>query len=57
MATNSPSIEVRGLTKRFGKTVVIDNLSFEFRPGLVTQFLGPNGAGKSTDAPYDSEPR
>jgi ABC-2 type transport system ATP-binding protein len=48
MATNSPSIEVRGLTKRFGKTVAVDHLSFEVRAGVVTGFLGPNGAGKST---------
>ena len=48
MATNSPSIEVRGLTKRLGKTVAVNNLSFEVHPGIVTGFLGPNGAGKST---------
>ena len=33
MATNSPSIEVRGLTKRYGKTVAVDDLSFEVHPG------------------------
>src|SRR5580700_4348311 len=48
MATQSPSIEVRGLTKRYGKTVAVDHLSFEVHPGRVTGFLGPNGAGKST---------
>ncbi len=41
-------IEVRGLTKRFGDTLAVDNLSFSVRPGQVTGFLGPNGAGKST---------
>ena len=41
-------IEVRGLTKRYGDTVAVDDLSFEVRPGRVTGFLGPNGAGKST---------
>ncbi len=41
-------IEVRGLTKRFGATVAVDDLSFDVRPGRVTGFLGPNGAGKST---------
>jgi ABC-2 type transport system ATP-binding protein len=41
-------IEVRGLTKRFGSTVAVDNLSFDVPPGVVTGFLGPNGAGKST---------
>ena len=41
-------IEVRGLTKRFGDTLAVDDLSFDVRPGVVTGFLGPNGAGKST---------
>jgi ABC-2 type transport system ATP-binding protein len=41
-------IEIRGLTKRYGRTVAVDRLSFEVRPGRVTGFLGPNGAGKST---------
>jgi ABC-2 type transport system ATP-binding protein len=48
MDTCSPSIEVRGLTKRYGNTVAVDHLSFEVQPGRVTGFLGPNGAGKST---------
>ncbi|MFG1906491.1 ABC transporter ATP-binding protein [Kribbella sp. NPDC048928] len=41
-------IEAKGLTKRYGETVAVDNLSFEIKPGKVTGFLGPNGAGKST---------
>ncbi|MGW5696021.1 ATP-binding cassette domain-containing protein, partial [Streptomyces asiaticus] len=41
-------IEVRGLTKRYGKVVAVDDLTFAVRPGEVTGFLGPNGAGKST---------
>ena len=41
-------IEVRNLTKRFGKTVAVDDLSFDVHPGRVTGFLGPNGSGKST---------
>ncbi|MBM7789188.1 ABC transporter ATP-binding protein [Tenggerimyces flavus] len=41
-------ITIRGLTKRYGATVAVDNLSFDVRPGQVTGFLGPNGAGKST---------
>jgi ABC-2 type transport system ATP-binding protein len=41
-------IEVNGLTKRYGSTLAVDNLSFKVEPGLVTGFLGPNGAGKST---------
>jgi ABC-2 type transport system ATP-binding protein len=41
-------IEVRGLTKRYGETLAVDDLSFTVPPGVVTGFLGPNGAGKST---------
>ncbi|CCH35645.1 ABC transporter ATP-binding protein [Actinosynnema sp. NPDC047251] len=41
-------IEAVGLTKRYGNTVAVDNLSFTIAPGRVTGFLGPNGAGKST---------
>ncbi|MEU3009614.1 ABC transporter ATP-binding protein [Nocardia asteroides] len=41
-------IELKGLTKQFGQTVAVQDLSFTVRPGQVTGFLGPNGAGKST---------
>jgi ABC-2 type transport system ATP-binding protein len=41
-------IEARQLTKRYGKTVAVDEISFTVQPGRVTGFLGPNGAGKST---------
>jgi ABC-2 type transport system ATP-binding protein len=41
-------IEARGLTKRYGDKVAVDELSFAVRAGQVTGFLGPNGAGKST---------
>ncbi|MGW2345138.1 ABC transporter ATP-binding protein [Streptomyces sp. NPDC001661] len=41
-------IEARGLTKRYGETVAVEDLSFRVRPGSVTGFLGPNGSGKST---------
>ncbi|MFF5985776.1 ABC transporter ATP-binding protein [Prauserella flavalba] len=41
-------IEAQGLTKRYGKTLAVDDLSFSVTPGKVTGFLGPNGAGKST---------
>ncbi|MDD9376357.1 ATP-binding cassette domain-containing protein [Streptomyces sp. ZAF1911] len=41
-------IESTRLTKRYGDTVAVDDLTFTVEPGLVTGFLGPNGAGKST---------
>jgi ABC-2 type transport system ATP-binding protein len=41
-------IEVHELTKRYGDTVAVDQLSFQVPQGVVTGFLGPNGAGKST---------
>jgi ABC-2 type transport system ATP-binding protein len=41
-------IVTRALTKRYGKTVAVDDLSFTVSPGVVTGFLGPNGSGKST---------
>jgi ABC-2 type transport system ATP-binding protein len=41
-------IEVRGLTKRYGDKVAVDDLTFGVEPGKVTGFLGPNGAGKTT---------
>jgi ABC-2 type transport system ATP-binding protein len=41
-------IEIRDLTKVYGTTVAVEDLTVTVRPGLVTGFLGPNGAGKST---------
>jgi ABC-2 type transport system ATP-binding protein len=41
-------IEVTGITKRYGDTLAVDDLSFDVKPGQVTGFLGPNGSGKST---------
>jgi len=41
-------IEVRGLTKRYGQKVAVNDLTFGIEPGKVTGFLGPNGAGKTT---------
>ncbi len=41
-------IRAQGLTKRYGTTLAVDDLSFEVKPGRVTGFLGPNGAGKTT---------
>src|SRR5579859_682965 len=41
-------IEARGLTKRFGDKLAVDQLTFAVEPGRITGFLGPNGAGKTT---------
>lgn len=41
-------IEIRNLTRTYGPTTAVDDLSVTVRPGVVTGFLGPNGAGKST---------
>jgi ABC-2 type transport system ATP-binding protein len=41
-------IVASGLTKSYGRTVAVSDLSFSVRPGVVTGFLGPNGAGKTT---------
>src|SRR5690348_12939083 len=41
-------IEANELTKRYGRTTAVQDLTFTVRPGHVTGFLGPNGAGKST---------
>ena len=56
-------IEIRNLTKRYGRTTAVDHLTVTVQPGRVTGFLGPNGAGKSTtmravvglDRPTDGE--
>ncbi len=44
----SDPIEARGLTKRYGDKLAVDDLTFSVAPGRLTGFLGPNGAGKST---------
>ena len=41
-------IEVKNLTKRYGKHTAVDGLSFSIDKGKIYGFLGPNGAGKST---------
>jgi len=41
-------IKVEGLTKRYARTVAVDNISFEVEKGRIVGFLGPNGAGKTT---------
>lgn len=47
-ASSGPAIEIRGLTKNFGKVRALDGLDLTVREGEVHGFLGPNGAGKST---------
>jgi ABC-2 type transport system ATP-binding protein len=44
----APVVVVDGVSKTFGSTTVVANLSFDVRPGEVLGFLGPNGAGKTT---------
>lgn len=41
-------IELKGLTKQFGKKPVVEDVSVTIKPGAITSFIGPNGAGKST---------
>jgi ABC-2 type transport system ATP-binding protein len=56
-------IEAQNLTKRYGETTAVSDLTFTIKPGIVTGFLGPNGSGKSTtmrlilglDAPSQGE--
>jgi lipooligosaccharide transport system ATP-binding protein len=47
-ATATVSVEARGLTKRYGDFVAVDDIDFEVRRGEAFGFLGPNGAGKSS---------
>ncbi len=42
------AVEIRGLSKSFGRTTALDGLDLTVAPGDITGFLGPNGAGKST---------
>jgi ribose transport system ATP-binding protein len=44
----APALTLRGLTKRYGETVALDNVSIDFAPGSIHTILGENGSGKST---------
>jgi len=44
----APPLEVRGLTRRYGRSTAVDGLSLAVREGEIVGFLGPNGAGKTT---------
>ena len=48
MEPESPAIQTKDLTKRFGAFTAVDQVSFEVRRGEVFGLLGPNGAGKTT---------
>lgn len=41
-------IQIKGLSKSFGKKSVVENVSLQIQPKAITSFIGPNGAGKST---------
>lgn len=45
---HQPAVQVQNLTKRYGPTTAVDDLSFTIEPGTISGFLGPNGAGKTT---------
>jgi ABC-2 type transport system ATP-binding protein len=43
-----PTVRVRGLTKRYGKSTALDQVNFEVMPGRIVGLIGPNGSGKTT---------
>src|SRR5438874_11408901 len=45
---DAPPIEIRGLAKRYGEIVAVDEVDLTVEPGDVFGYLGPNGAGKTT---------
>jgi len=45
---SAPVVRVEGIRKLYGRTVAVDDVSFEVRPGEIFGLIGPNGAGKTT---------
>jgi len=57
-----PAVSARHLTKRYGKVVAVDDLTFDIRPGRIVGLIGPNGSGKTSTlkailglAPFEGE--
>ena len=48
LASTDPIFSIQGLTKKYGQTTVVNNLSFDIKPGECVGVIGPNGAGKTT---------
>ena len=48
MTSQSPILQLRGVTRRFGGLVAVNDLSMDVQPGVIHGLIGPNGAGKST---------
>ena len=47
-ASAAPIFSIQGLSKKYGDATVVDNLSFDIKPGECLGVIGPNGAGKTT---------
>lgn len=45
---STPTVTARGLSKRYGKSVAVDNIDFDIAPGRIIGLIGPNGSGKTT---------
>jgi ABC-2 type transport system ATP-binding protein len=48
VSSTTPIISARGLSKRYGATVALDNVNLQILPGRIVGLIGPNGAGKTT---------
>ena len=46
--THAPAVQVRAIRKTYGRTVAVDEVSFDVQPGEIFGLIGPNGAGKTT---------